>query len=311
MHGRVRQTRDATVSSASRIASIGPGMRKQLATLLLLSVTLVACATQPRVTGDVLFQFANWQRSPVPVSLFVPDSATRDSPIVIVMHGASRDLPRYYGDWRSEAVKHGFIVAVPYFSRENFAGSVRYNLGHVFDADTGEMRDRADWTFAAIEPIFDQIVATTGSRQLGYVLFGHSAGSQFVHRFLYYVPEARVTRAIAANAGWYTMPDYDVGWPYGLGGSGVPADVLRGYLARDVVVLLGDADTDRGDDNLRKTPEADRQGPHRFARGHAFFREAQDRAGALAVEFGWRLQEVPGAGHSNAAMTPAAALLVD
>lgn len=286
-------------------------MRKTTAGLLLLAVTLVACAVQPRVTGDALFQFDAWQGPPVPVSLFVPDDATSDSPVVIVMHGASRDLPRYYRDWRSEAVKHGFIVAVPYFSQQNFAKSARYNLGHVFDPDTGERRDPSGWTFAAIEPIFDRIVAMTGSRRTSYVLFGHSAGSQFVHRFLYFVPDARVQRAIAANAGWYTMPDDDIAWPYGLGGSGVPPDVLQDYFARDVVVLLGDADTGRSDENLRKTPDADRQGPHRFDRGHAFFRESQKRARALGVEFGWRLQVVPGAGHSNAEMTPAAAQLVE
>ena len=148
------------------------------------------------------------------------------------------------------------------------------------------------------------------SRQTGYTLFGHSAGSQFAHRFLYYVPDARVNRAILANAGWYTMPDFDVAYPYGLKDAGVPEEVLPGYLARDVVVLLGDADISRDDENLRKTPEADRQGHHRYERGHNFYLLAKTRAESLGVDFGWRLQEVPGAIHSNAGMTPAAAALV-
>ncbi len=286
-------------------------MKRIIAGLFLACCLLAACAGPPRVAGDVAFEFTDWRGPPVPVRLFVPGTATRNSPIVIVMHGASRDAPRYYNDWRTEADRAGFIVAVPYFSQRDFAGSSGYNLGNVFDRDTGEMREPTDWTFAAIEPMFDEIVARTGSRQPGYVLFGHSAGSQFVHRFLYFVPDARAERAIAANAGWYTMPDYSVDWPYGLGGSGVQPDVLRRYLSRDIVVLLGDADTLRDDEDLRKSPEADRQGPQRFARGHEFFRVSQARAEELGVDFGWRLQEVPGAEHSNAQMTPAAALLVD
>ncbi len=276
------------------------------------AVILVAAshAGTPRVTGDVLFDFGDWSGPSVPVRLYVPDAVTAHTPVVIVMHGASREAQRYYDDWRREATRHGFIVVVPYFGKDDFPRSAHYNLGHVFDRATGHARPASQWTFAAIEPLFDAVVAKLDGCQAGYTLFGHSAGSQFVHRFLYYVPDARAERAIAANAGWYTMPDFGVEYPYGLAGSGVADDVLANYLARDLVVLLGDADTLRDDDDLRKTPEAELQGRHRYERGHTFFRVARARAQALGSEFNWRLVEVPGAGHSNAAVTPAAARLV-
>ena len=38
-------------------------------------------------------------------------------------------------------------------------------------------------------------------------MFGHSAGGQFVHRFVQFKPNSRVNYAISANAGWYTVPD--------------------------------------------------------------------------------------------------------
>lgn len=270
-----------------------------------------ACTEEQRPSGDLAFEFDNWAGPTIPVKVFVPDAATATTPIVIVMHGASRDLPRYYGDWRKEGEKHGFIVAVPHFTKDAFPGAANYNLGAVFDPETGAMRPRAEWTFAAIEPLFDAVVELVGGEQTQYTLYGHSAGSQFVHRFLYFVPEARVKGAIAANAGWYTMPDFGVDWPYGLDESGVAPEVLKTYFGRDLVVLLGDADVIREDEDLRKTPEAELQGPHRYARGHTFFRVAKARAADLGVDFGWRLQEVAGAGHSNASMTPDAALLVD
>lgn len=289
-------------------------MRPVTCTLLLLTLSVLgaaASAEQPLPTGDVAFEFDKWQGPALPVRMYVPDPVTPDAPIVIVMHGASRDLERYYGDWRTEGEKHGFIVVVPWFNADAFPTSWRYNLGWMFDPDTGEARPQEEWTFAAIEPLFDDVVARVGGRQAHYTLFGHSAGSQFVHRFLYFVPDARVKRAIAANAGWYTMPDFGVDWPYGLRGSGADAARLGDYLRRDLVVLLGDADVLREDNNLRKTPEAELQGPHRYARGHTFFRVAKARAAELGVDFGWRLQEVAGAGHSNALMTPDAATLVD
>jgi hypothetical protein len=282
--------------------------------IVLATLTLAAPgsdAGQGPLARDLQFEFADWPGPAVPVRLYVPATATADTPIVIVMHGASRDAERYYNDWRPEAAHRGFIVAVPYFSRDDFPSSARYNLGHVFDPGDGHRRPEAQWTFAAIEPLFDAVVDRLNGRQARYTLFGHSAGSQFVHRFLYYVPDNRANRAIAANAGWYTMPDFGVQYPYGLAGAGVPEDVLAGYFARDLVVLLGDADTLRDDEDLRKSPEAELQGRHRYDRGHTFYRVAQARAEAMGVDFNWRLVTVPGAGHSNAAMTPAAALLVE
>lgn len=278
--------------------------------VLLMILGLCACGEEPAPSGDVTFNFDNWAGPAIAVNMYVPEAADESTPIVIVMHGASRDLARYYADWRVEGAQRGFIVVVPHFSKEHFATSRLYNLGHVFDPDTGEQRPPSEWTFSAIEPLFDAVVGMTASTRESYTLFGHSAGSQFVHRFLYYVPEARVSRAIAANAGWYTMPDFGVDWPYGLDESGVAPDVLADYFARDIVVLLGEADTERADDNLRKTPEAELQGKHRFDRGQTFFRVASARAEELGVELGWQLQTVPGAAHSNAQMTPAAAELV-
>lgn len=256
------------------------------------------------------FSFSDWTGPPITVRAFLPDSVGADTPVVIVMHGASRDLPRYFADWSAAARARGFIAVVPWFSRDDFPGSERYNLGNVFDVETGEPQSESVWTFSAIEPLFDHVVEWTDTEAETYTLYGHSAGSQFVHRFLYYKPDARVGRAILANAGWYTMPDFGVDFPYGLGDSAVPVDALPGYFSRDVVVLLGDADINVDDASLRRTPEAMLQGAHRLQRGRTFFRVASAKAAEIDAEFNWQLQTVAGAEHSNAQMTPDAAALV-
>ena len=131
-----------------------------------------------------------------------------------------------------------------------------------------------------------------------------------MHRFLYYVPDARVKRYIPANAGWYTLPDFDVGYPYGLADSGITEEQLIEAFGKDVVLLLGREDVNRSDPDLRKTPEADEQGPNRFVRGQTMFARAKETADALGVELQWRLKIVDGASHSNAQMAQAAANFV-
>jgi len=242
--------------------------------------------------------------------LFLPDGYTPDTPVVIVMHGASRDADRYFTDWSAAGAERGFAVVVPEFTADDFPRAAAYNLGNVIDPDTGQPTPRASWTYSAIEPLFDEVVARIGGRQTGYAMYGHSAGAQFVHRFLYFVPDARVTQAIAANAGWYTMPIPEQDWPYGLRGTGIAEADLDRTLARPLVLLLGEEDNDPQADKLRKTPEAELQGAHRFMRGHTMYRVAAAQAAARGVAFGWQLQTVPGAGHVNALMTAPAAALV-
>jgi pimeloyl-ACP methyl ester carboxylesterase len=257
------------------------------------------------------YEFGAWAGPALEVRLFVPDDAAPDTPIAIVIHGWSREAGRYFDDWSALGEKHDFIVAVPHFKVEDFPGSNDFNQGHVFDSETAQMRPPEEWTFAVIEPLFDAVVERTGSEVSAYTLFGHSAGSQFVHRFLYYVPDARVKRYLAANAGWYTLPDFDIAYPYGLSDSGVTEAQLVEALEKDVVLLLGREDVDRSDPDLRKTPEADAQGPNRFARGLTIFECAQKAAGELGADFGWQLEIVDGAAHSNAQMAEAAAELVE
>jgi len=259
---------------------------------------------------EIEWTFSDWVGPPVPVRTYAPVARNASTPIVIAMHGASRDAPRYYDDWKTLAEEEELIIVVPYFSKQEFSGSARYNLGHVFNPVTSEIRPEDEWTFAAIEPLFDEVVQKIGGEQENYVLYGHSAGSQFVHRFMYYVPEARAKQFIAANAGWYTMPDFGIEYPYGLQNSGLAEDILPEILAKELVLLQGGADTDANADKLRKTPEAERQGPNRLERGLAMYRVAKAKAEELDVAFNWKLFIVEEADHSNAKMAPAAAAML-
>ena len=205
--------------------------------------------------------------------------------------------------------KHGLIIVVPEFSKRRFEGSRRYNLGYIFDRGSKELRPENLWTFSAIEPLFDDAVARVAGEQKTYTIYGHSAGSQFVHRFMYYKPDARVDRYIAANAGWYTLPVDDFKYPYGLADSTLTDADLAAIFSKRLIILLGKEDTDETSTSLRKTPEAEQQGPHRLARGVTMFRVSKARAEELGLEFNWQLLGIKNAGHVNAQMAPAAAAM--
>lgn len=162
------------------------------------------------------------------------------------------------------------------------------------------------WSFSVPAALFADVRKRYGMETERFGLYGHSAGAQFVHRFLLFVPDAPIDRVVAANAGWYTMPDFTAEYPYGLRNSTVEEEALNALLQRRLTVLLGDADTLTDQDNLRQTPEAAAQGPHRYARGHRFFEVARDQAERLGIPFSWQLVTVPGADHDNARMAPAA-----
>lgn len=255
------------------------------------------------------FVFTGWDGPDLPVYYQLPDKITAQTPVVFVMHGVNRDADRYRDEWAALARRHGFIAVVPQFSRADFPGSRGYNTGY-FTQEDGTARPRALWSFAAIEPLFDDVRKRFGSGVTRYSIYGHSAGAQFVHRYVLFMPEARIDKAVAANAGWYTMPDSTTDFPYGLGGTPVAPDDLKAALGKPLTVLLGTADTDRSDPDLRKTPEADAQGPYRLARGQTFFVRAERAAKDMGTPFGWRLVTVPGIGHSNAGMAEAAARLI-
>lgn len=234
----------------------------------------------------------------VPVYYVTGERPSATATILIVMHGVERNAAEYRDAWADLARDRDMIVVAPEFSDDDFPGSAEYNLGGL--ASGGVL----DGAYGYIEDLFHETRRLAGGEQTGYEMFGHSAGAQFVHRFVMFAPRAAVTVAVAANAGWYTMPDDDADFPFGLGGSDAPDFSGRRAFDRELVVLLGTDDT--GTENLRQDAGADAQGETRLERGHAFFERASDAAARDGVELRWQLVEVPGVDHDKERMARAA-----
>ena len=238
---------------------------------------------------------------PVTVWYYNP-CAREDLPVVFVMPGAGSSAREYRDGWAGYAVEKKFLLLAPEFCAPADCDAAHYNRGGMAN-ESGAMPDESCWTLTAIEPIFDRAKAATGITTSRYSIFGHSAGAQFVHRLVLFKPACRLHKAIAANAGWYAMPDFRVPFPYGLAGTGVTGEALRISFSQKLVILLGGNDIDPHHPGLRITPEAMAQGATRLERGRRFFSSARDAAAAAAEPFNWELQVVSGAGHDSAAMS--------
>ncbi|WP_210506493.1 hypothetical protein [Naasia sp. SYSU D00057] len=255
--------------------------------------------------GEGSFRFAGPGTpadGPLRVLYSAPSGSLEDVPILIVLHGAQRDPGAYRDDWQDLLDGHDVLVLLPEFTDDDYDGSAGYNLGNMVDRD-GDERPRDEWAFNVIEPLFDYVVDSIGGSQDRYAIFGHSAGAQFVHRFMEFVPNVRARIAVAANAGWYTVPDRRTRFPYGFRRS--PADPVDDLYQRPLLVLLGGDDVDPNDDSLQRDRNTDRQGTDRLTRGFNFFLRARDEAGEDET-FNWSLVVVPGAAHSHGDMAAAA-----
>jgi dienelactone hydrolase len=245
---------------------------------------------------------------PMDVWYVAPDGGASTADIVIVMHGARRHAEDYRDVWEPLVRKRDVLVVVPEFSEDDFPGT-SYNTGNMLDED-GEPQPKDEWAFPVIEALFDHVVSDVDSDATDYAIFGHSAGAQFVHRFLEFAERPRVRVAVAANAGWYTMMDDSVDFPYGLNDSPSSEEDMGPALASDLVILLGADDIDPESDSLRRDPGSDAQGDDRLERGLNFFLTSRETADRESLPFDWRLIVLPGIAHSHTEMGKAALPLV-
>ncbi len=240
-----------------------------------------------------------------------------------VMHGAKRDAGRYVQLAAPVAERHQVMVIAVEFSRQAYPSGDDYTMGVLTHGRIGasalrdgRWRQPHEFAYNELERIFDAMRSAIGGRQEGYYLFGHSAGAQFTHRLLTFVPCARVLGAVAANAGWYTLPDPDpkqrFAVPYSRRATPSDGSDTRALLAAPLTLLLGTQDVEdpEEDTRVRGTRAAMAQGANRLARGTYYYEAGKTLAQNRGVPFGWRLQFAPGAGHDAAEVIASAGHLL-
>lgn len=256
-------------------------------------------------TGSFIYDlYVPLSLKPVEVFYHIPASATVSSPVLIAFHGAGRDGAYSRNALIDKADEYGVIILAPTFSVNYYPGGDQYNLGNVFiDGDNpsaATLNPEEEWTFSAVEPIFDYFVAQLGSTATSFDLFGHSAGGQFVHRLVLLKSGLRFNRAVPAAAGWYTVPDTAITFPYGTKKAPIDFTSILETFSRRVYVIVGEDDDDPNSAGLRHNSYADAQGLNRFDRAHHFYNRSAAIAKAAGQTFVWRLHVVPDIAHSYA-----------
>lgn len=248
--------------------------------------------------------------------------------VVVMLHGADRDAEaaRRIADAAREtagALAQTVLVVAPQFLADVDAQA--HQLPSTVLRWTPEGWNQGDpalgpapvSSFAAIDALLARLADPTGFPALRQVvLAGHSAGAQAVQRYAAVgrgeaALSARgiAVRYVVANPSswlWFDAdrprpvadcPGVDA-WKYGLRNTPAyvadPAGAERVYLARDVVYLLGEADTDPAHPALDRSCAAMAQGDTRLARGMLFMFHLELRHPNLVHH---RVVGLPGIGH--------------
>lgn len=271
---------------------------------------------KPFARGVGSFEYTDYaplKDKPVTVFYYIPTKGdVKNMSVLFSFHGAERSGKVQLNAWRYLAEEYGFIIIAPQFSKEFFSEN-DYQFGGIFTAkDFKTLNNKEKWTGQIVEPLFDFFKAETKSLATNYNMFGHSAGAQFVHRFLIAFPKARVNKAVAANAGSWTFPyakgiigadDVAYGWPMSIKNTPFANQrTLAGFFNRKLYIQLGQQDIDANAVDLPKGIAAAAQGINRLERGRFFYKECKRLAQDAGVNFSFKIAEVADSNHSTLKM---------
>jgi len=279
---------------------------KALLVAALAAVALPAAAATSIPSGKWSFAFTDAKgrgaEAPMRVYTYRPKKCDEKCPLQFVLHGLNRNASSYRDYWEVAADNYGLVIVAPEFDKVHWKGQEGYNLGNVENAD------REKWSYSVIEHLFDEV----RDGRTEYRIFGHSAGGQFVHRMMFFLPNNRAAMVVAANPGWYMMPEWRKdrpvdAYPYSFVGAKVGEPELRKALERRFALMVGEKDTDPNAKNLDNAEGAKKQGAGRLERGENFFKAATAAAKDLGVKMNWEFMEIPDTAHSGSKMSKYAA----
>ncbi len=230
---------------------------------------------------------------------FRPAPPARDpAALLVVVHGVRRRPLELLETFAPLAAAQPCHLLVPWFESPRHADYQR--LGRP------GLGQRADLHLIALVQMLGQQHAMQHQRML---LFGHSAGAQFVHRFVFAHPE-RVRRYALGAAGWYTLPDEQQEFPLGTRHAlpGFPRLSPERFLRVPAQVFVGSRERASGP-TLRRDPLLDRiQGVDRLQRATRWAQAMNQAARSRGLAPPVGVRRLPGAAHSFSGLVRRAGL---
>ena len=219
---------------------------------------------------------------------YMPNEIANDMKIIFVMSGCLRDALNYLKKWIDYADKYNYIIIAPEFDRRHYSiGDHEY--GNVIDIEYDyssqdiyvpfmkydtKIKSEDDWIYKNIDEIYLDFIQRYHIEKNEYIMFGHSSGSQFTHRFAMLGNSKYCNKYICANAGLYTFFNTNKNYPYGIKNLDKYSDRIKASLQKDVYILAGEKDTELNMLNL--LPEDNAEGKDRYERAKNFYNSAKN-----------------------------------
>lgn len=287
-------------------------------------------------TGSGVFLMEGGQgnkEQPIKVYYHQPRNYSKHSTILIVLPGAGRNGDSYRDAWIEASEQYSVLILSPRYSEtaypfegyhlgglikdSNIRESVEFLEGtNIAKLDEQAFRfkgnpNKANWIFNDFDRLFNLVSDHIETTQTQYDIFGHSAGGQILHRFAIFHPTTKANRIIAANAGFYTLPDIATALPFGIKNSSITTADLQLSFTKHLTLLLGELDNEAEQGGtLLRSVSADKQGTHRLARGQFFHNFSKNVAAEIDANYNWKIKIVPNVGHEHENMGKVAAKLL-
>ena len=247
---------------------------------------------------------------------YIPKEIINDMKVIFVMSGCLRDALNYLKQWMDYADKNNYVIIAPEFDRRHYSiGDHEYgNIINVeYDYSSQDIyvpfmkyetkiKSEEDWVYKNIDEIYLDFIQRYNIEKNGYIMFGHSSGSQFTHRFLMLGNSKYCNKYICANAGLYTFYDTTKNYPYGIKNLDKYSDRIIKKKKKEVYILAGEKDTESNMLNL--LPEDNTEGKNRYERAKNFYNSAKEFANNNGIKFDWKFISMPNVGHYSKDVIP-------
>jgi len=199
------------------------GLQRPVSVILLaLILVLAACDSEAAIKLPVTLEPGQLTRAEDEFGTFftyVPATLPDNPEILVVIHGTPLkdqteewNAEYYATNWMDFAEAQGFVLLVPAFTQEDFSSRLGDLALSGYRGLFGREIGADEWVLRLVRGHQQQL----GSTNEQFYLYGHSAGGQFMARFLVTHPES-VKQAVITAAATYPQPTSEVAWPFGMG----------------------------------------------------------------------------------------------
>ncbi len=254
---------------------------------------------------------------------YIPEGNINEMKIVFVMSGCYRDALNYLKIWIKPADENKYIIIAPEFDKPHYS-IADHEYGNIINIDydyctqdiytpkmiyDNNIKNESNWIYHNIDEIYIKFIKEFNIKNSGYIIFGHSSGSQFTHRFLMLGNSKYCKKYLCANAGLYTFYDITSNYPYGIKNLNEFKERIDKSLTKEVYILAGEQDVKT--EYLNTLPNDLKQGKTRYERATKYFNSAINYAKDNNIKINWKFISMPNVHHNSKEVVPFAIKIIN